>query len=130
VSNLRSISPFFIVANLQTSVAFYKDKLGFELQYMGPAEDPYFAIVGRDQVSIMLKQIAADILPIPNHSRHEWARLDAHIYAADPDRLFEEYQTRGITFFKTIEVNTDNLRGFEIKDADGYVLFFGRPEKN
>jgi hypothetical protein len=25
---------------------------------------------------------------------------------------------------------TDGLRGFELKDADGYVLFFGRPREN
>jgi hypothetical protein len=23
--------------------------------------------------------------------------------------------------------NDDGLRGFEVKDADGYMLFFGRP---
>ena len=25
-------------------------------------------------------------------------------------------------------IGDDGLRGFELKDADGYVLFFGRPE--
>jgi hypothetical protein len=24
----------------------------------------------------------------------------------------------------------DGLRGFELKDADGYVFFFGRPREN
>ncbi|MDN5288155.1 MAG: hypothetical protein JWR38_4429 [Mucilaginibacter sp.] len=128
MSNLTYVSPFFIVSNLKASVTFYVDKLGFEVRYIGPDGDPFFAIVGRDQISIMLKAIAADIKPVPNHTRHEWARWDAFIHAAEPDALFEEYSSGGVTFRKSIQDDDDGLRGFEVADADGYVLFFGRPK--
>jgi catechol 2,3-dioxygenase-like lactoylglutathione lyase family enzyme len=128
MANLSSIAPFFIVDKLTKSVSFYVDKLGFEVWYTGPDGDPYFAIVGRENVSIMLKGIAPDVQPVPNHTRHPWARLDAHIFAADPETLYEEYQSRGVTFRQPLMVNTDKLLGFEVADADGYVLFFGRPE--
>jgi catechol 2,3-dioxygenase-like lactoylglutathione lyase family enzyme len=124
--NLTYVSPFFIVVNLKASLSFYVDKLGFEIRFVGPDDDPYFAIVGRDNISIMLKEIAADIKPVPNHTRHEWARWDAFIYAMDPDALFGEYQAGDIAFHRPIQDDNDGLRGFEIKDADGYVLFFGR----
>jgi len=127
MSNLTSIWPFFIVSRLKDSVSFYVNKLGFELKYTGPEGDPFWAIVGRDMISIMLKEIAEDIKPIPNHTRHEWARWDAYISTADPDALFEEYSSGGVTFHQAIKDDEDGLRGFEIKDADGYVLFFGRP---
>jgi len=127
MSNLTYISPFFIVADLKTAVSFYTRKLGFEIRYTGPAEDPYWAIVGRDNISIMLKAITPDIKPIPNHTRHEWARWDAYISAADPDSLFEEYRAVGVSFHQPLKDDGDGLRGFEVKDADGYVLFFGRP---
>jgi len=32
-----------------------------------------------------------------------------------------------VPFRKPLHTNSDNLKGFEIEDADGYVLFFGRP---
>jgi catechol 2,3-dioxygenase-like lactoylglutathione lyase family enzyme len=127
MTNLTHIWPFFIVANLKISVSFYVDKLGFEIRYIGPDDDPYWAIVGRDNVSIMLKAIAADVKPIPNHTRHEWAPWDAYISTAEPDTLFDEYRSNDVSFSKPIHNNSDNLRGFEIEDADGYVLFFGRP---
>ena len=127
MANLTSIWPFFIVSRLKDSVSFYINKLGFELKYTGPEGDPFWAIVGRDMISIMLKEIAEDIKPIPNHTRHEWARWDAYISTADPDALFEEYSSGGVTFHHAIKDDEDGLRGFEIKDADGYVLFFGRP---
>lgn len=128
MTNLTHIWPFFIVENLKISVSFYVNKLGFEVQYTGPDDDPYWAIVGRDTISIMLKAITPDVKPIPNHTRHEWAPWDAYISAADPDTLFEEYLSKGVAFEKPIHDNSDNLRGFEIADADGYVLFFGCPK--
>jgi predicted lactoylglutathione lyase len=127
MTNLTYISPFFIVTSLKASVLFYVEKLGFQIRHMGPDAAPYWAIVGRDNISIMLKTIAPDIKPIPNHTRHAWASWDAYISTVEPDELFEEYRTNGVKFVKPIHDNSDNLRGFEIEDADGYVLFFGRP---
>lgn len=125
--NLAYISPNFIVADLKAAVSFYTSLLGFEVRYIAPDDKPFFAIVGREEISIMLKAIAPDIRPIPNHTRHEWARLDAFIYVSDPDSLFEEYRARGVRFWKPLKDDADGLRGFEVTDADGYVLFFGRP---
>ena len=125
--NLAYISPFFIVANLNTAVSFYTGRLGFEVRYMTPADAPFFAIVGREEISILLKATATDIKPAPNHTLHEWARWDAFIYTADPDSLFQEYRAEGVTSHQPLQDDGDGLRGFEVTDADGYVLFFGRP---
>lgn len=128
MTNLNYISPSFIVGNLKAAVSFYVNKVGFEVQHISPDENPFFAIVGRDNVSIMLKEITPDIKPIPNSKRHEWARWDAYISTADPDTLFNEYRSNGVSFKQSIQDDDDGLRGFEITDADGYVLFFGRPK--
>jgi hypothetical protein len=42
--------------------------------------------------------------------------------------LFEEYRSRGVVFRQPIRDDDDGLRGFEVMDADEYVLFFGRPK--
>jgi len=80
MSDLVFISPFFIVADLQDSVSFYVGKLGFRVQYMGPEEGPYFAMIGRGPVSLMLKSSGQ---PVPNHTRYDWARWDAFISVTD-----------------------------------------------
>src|SRR6478672_2890495 len=85
--NLESISPFFIVKNLQASISHYIERFGFKLDFQGPADDVYYGHVSRDGIGIMLKAILPDVLPCPNRTRHEWARWDAYIYTLDPDSL-------------------------------------------
>ncbi|MGB7169232.1 MAG: hypothetical protein WBD32_09535 [Acidobacteriaceae bacterium] len=54
-------------------------------------------------------------------------RLDAFVYAPEPDALAEEFLAHGTTFSTPLKDTHDGLRGFEVTDPDGYVLFFGRP---
>ena len=110
--------------DLQASVDYYTDRLGFQLDFEGPADDPYYARVSRDGIGIMLKAILPDVLPCPNHTRHEWARWDAYIYTLDSDALFDEFSQRGVSFVKQLSFIDEGLWGFELTDADGYVLAF------
>jgi hypothetical protein len=78
----------------------------------------------RNLASIRPFFILKDVLPCPNHTRHEWARWDAYIYTLDPDALFEEFSQRGVSFVKKLSFIDEGLWGFELTDADGYVLAF------
>jgi hypothetical protein len=122
--NLVSITPFFIVKDLQTSILLYRERLGFQLDFQGPEGDVTYARVSRDGIGIMLKTISPGVLPRPNHTRHAWARWDAYIYTLDPDVLFDEFRQRDVRFVKDLSFIDAGLWGFEIADADGYVLAF------
>ena len=124
--NLASINPFFIVENLQASITYYMERLGFQLDFQGPNDDPYYARVSRDGIGIMLKAILPDVLPCPNRTRHEWARWDAYVYVLDPDALFAEFRERGASFVTELSFIDEGLWGFEVTDADGYVLAFAQ----
>jgi len=124
--NLSAICPFFIVKDLQVSIAWYIERLGFKLDFQGPDDDVYYGQVSRDGIGIMLKTITPDVLPVPNHTRHPWARWDAYIQAEDPDSLFHEFKQRGASFVKELSFIDGGLWGFEVRDADGYVIAFFR----
>jgi len=124
--NLASITPFFIVENLQVSISYYIERMGFQLDFQGPEGDPFYGKVSRDGIGIMLKAILPNVLPCPNHTRHEWARWDAYIYTLDPDTLFTEFKQNGVSFVKELSFIDTGLWGFEVADADGYVLAFFR----
>jgi catechol 2,3-dioxygenase-like lactoylglutathione lyase family enzyme len=124
---LGAISPFFIVREIGAAISFYRDRLGFRVTHVSPEPEPFFAIVERDGVAIFLKAIASDVGPLPNAARHPWARWDAFVSTPDPDALAAEFASRGVKACEPLANTQDGLRGFALADADGYVLFFGRP---
>lgn len=127
---IHCIAPCFIVRNVPAALAFYRDFLGFEITYQGPSEDDiFFGIVERGAAMIMMKAVGVE--PVPNHTRdvkQGIMRWDAYMYVPDPDALAAEFASRNVEFFLPISNNDDGLRGFEVKDADGYLLYFGRPK--
>jgi catechol 2,3-dioxygenase-like lactoylglutathione lyase family enzyme len=126
--DITGISPFFIVKDLAITLSFYRDRLGFEVIFQGPADDPFFGIVRRGRAMIMFKVVGVD--PLPNYMRESAARWDAYLDVPDPDALAAEFESRNIEFSKPLKDTDDGLRGFELKDSDGYVLFFGRPRRH
>lgn len=118
---------------MPAALLFYRDRFGFDITFQGPTDDDiFFGIVERGGAMIMLKDIGVD--PVPNYTRdiqQGIARWDAYLHVPDPDALEAEFASRNVAFFRSIKDNEggdDGLRGFEVQDADGYILFFGRPE--
>jgi catechol 2,3-dioxygenase-like lactoylglutathione lyase family enzyme len=126
---ISGIAPFFIVRNVPTALAFYRDRLGFDIAFQGPSDDDiFFGIVQRGGATIILKAIGVE--PVPNYTRDiekGIARWDAFLHVPDPDALAAEFSSRNVEFFLPLKEDyaEDGLRGFEVKDADGYLLFFG-----
>jgi len=128
-AEISGISPFFIVKNVPSSLAFYRDRLGFEVTFEGPEPgDIFFGIVRRGGAQILMKDVGLPSLPnCTRDIRQGFARWDAFVSVPDPDALAAEFASRGVEFSLPLEDTDDGLRGFELRDADGYVLFFGRP---
>jgi catechol 2,3-dioxygenase-like lactoylglutathione lyase family enzyme len=126
---IGSASPLFIVRDVPATLAYYRDKLGFEVTFEGPEpDDIFFGIVQRGSAMIMFKDV--DIDPVPNCTRdigHGIASWDAYVYVPDPDALYDEFVSRDVDFKMPLCDNSDNLRGFEVRDINGYILYFGRP---
>jgi catechol 2,3-dioxygenase-like lactoylglutathione lyase family enzyme len=128
-TKITGISPYFIVRHVPASLAFYRDQLGFEITFEGPEpDDIFFGIVRRGGAQILFKAIGVE--PVPNYTRdikQGLASWDAFVAVPDPDALAAEFASRNVEFSEPLKDTDDGLRGFELRDADGYVLFFGRP---
>src|SRR5690242_13840325 len=90
------IAPFFVVRDVPAALAFYRDRLGFEIMYQGPEPgDIFFGMVERGAAMIMMKAIGVD--PVPNHTREVGkgtAPWDAYLAVPDPDALAAEFSSR------------------------------------
>ena len=133
-TTISAISPFFIVADVPAALSFYRDMLGFQVAFRGPTpEDEFFGIVRRDGAMIMVKALGVvsdgkevSVEPVPNYNRKPAVSWDAYLETPDPDELAAEFASRGVAFSVPLTDSDDGLRGFVIKDLDGYGLFFGR----
>ena len=107
---LAGVVPILRVEDLDTSVAYYVEKLGFELQWR---DDP-LASVGRGRTSLMLS--AGD----QGHAG-TWVWIGA----SDVDELYAEFATRGARLRHPPTNYPWGSRECQITDPDGHVLRFG-----
>jgi len=126
---ISGIAPFFIVKNVPAALSFIATVSGSTSRFKGPTlTTSSSALSSGGAAMIMLKDVGVD--PLPNYTRDVkkgWARWDAYLHVPDPDALAAEFSSRNVELAQPLKDDDDGLRGFELKDADGYVLFFGRP---
>src|SRR5262250_2664148 len=114
------IAPFFIVNDVPAALAFYRDRLGFDITFQGPEpDDIFFGIVERGAAMIMFKAVGVN--PVPNYTRdvkQGIARWDAYLHVPDPDALAAEFASRNVLFAEPLADTDDGLRGFALEDAN------------
>ena len=118
---IRQIAPLFFTTNIPATLAYYKDKLGFEClsTWLDP---PVYAIVARDQQVIHFRCAEP---PTPNPDKYPDELLDAYLFVEDADLLYAEYAAGGVEFTRGLADTPWHCREFVLKDCDGRLLAFG-----
>lgn len=118
---IRRIAPQFFTMDIPATLAYYKDKLGFEClsTWLDP---PAYAIVARDQHTIHFRCAEP---PTSNPDKYADELLDAYLFIEDADALYAEYAARGVEFTRGLANTPWNAREFVVKDCDGCLLAFG-----
>ena len=118
---IRQVAPQFFSIDIPGTLAYYKDKLGFEC--VGTWQDPpVYAIVKRDQHAIHFRCAEP---PTANPSKYSDELLDAYVLIEDADSLYAEFAARGVEFIRELADTPWRSREFVVKDCDGRLLAFG-----
>ena len=123
MATLTGVSPVLLVADLDRSVAFFRDGLGFECRVYG--HPPNFATASRDEATILLA-LAADAERIVPNWRIVDKTWDAYIRVDDADAVYAELQERGAKIDYTIYDAPHGFREFGVRDPDGHDIAFGQ----
>lgn len=109
-ATLGEVTPILRVADLDASIAYYVERLGFELQWRA---DPV-ASVGRDRTSLMLAE-------------GDQGRPGTWVWvaASDVDALYAEFAGRGARLRHPPANYPWGSRECQVTDPDGHVLRFG-----
>ena len=118
---IRQIAPQFFTVDIPSTLAYYRDKLGF--QCLGTWQDPpVYAIVARDQRAIHFRFAEP---PTANPNKYAYELLDAYVLVEDVDSLYAEYAARGVEFTRGLANTPWHSREFVVRDCDGRLLAFG-----
>jgi uncharacterized glyoxalase superfamily protein PhnB len=118
---IRQIAPQFFTTDIPGTLAYYKDKLGFECR--GTWDDPpIYAIVARDKHAIHFRCAEP---PTANPNKYSDELLDAYLSVEDADALYSEYAAKGVQFARELGDTPWHTREFVIKDDEGRLLAFG-----
>ena len=118
-TRLNGIAPQFLVDDLDRAIAYYRDKLGFELDF---EYQSFYASVTRDGFAIHLKH--APKLAADRAHRKQNEHLDAYISVSGIRGLFSELETRGAQVIKPLEARPWACLDFYVEDPDGYIICF------
>jgi uncharacterized glyoxalase superfamily protein PhnB len=118
---IRQIAPQFFTTRMAATLAYYKDRLGFDC--VGTWDDPpVYAIVARDEHRIHFRFAEP---PKPNPDKYADELLDAYLFIEDADALYAEYVARGVEITRALGDTPWRAREFVVKDCDGRLLAFG-----
>jgi catechol 2,3-dioxygenase-like lactoylglutathione lyase family enzyme len=121
-AHLIGIAPQFLVDDLNTAITYYRDKLGFSLDF---CYESFYASVSRNGVSIHLKCAPKTVSDRAHRKQHE--HLDVYITVTGVGTLHDELQSRGALITKPLEERPWSCRDFYVEDPDGYILCFSEP---
>lgn len=128
---INALVPELIVTNLQQSLLFYCDVLGFKVEYDRPEDN--FALLSFGASQIMLEQDLHDDSPwrVGPLERPFGRGMNLSIECPDARRLVVALESAGYALRKPIETcwyrSNDQHFGqlnFLVSDPDGYLLRF------
>lgn len=118
---IAAIAPQFLVDDIHKSTAYYRDALGFEIDFV---YESFYAGVSRDGISIHLKCAPKTVADRAHRRQNE--HLDAFIDVSGIAALFEELKSRGAKILRPLERQPWDCIDFHVEDPDGYILCFSQ----
>ena len=98
IAHLTGVAPQFLVDDLDRAIAYYRDKLGFELDF---EYQSFYAAVSRDGFAIHLKCAPKPAGEREHRKRNE--HLDAYFAVSGIRHLVSELKMRGAHVLKPLE---------------------------
>jgi catechol 2,3-dioxygenase-like lactoylglutathione lyase family enzyme len=118
---LSHIAPVFRVADLTRALTFYRDTMGFELEF---CYEDFYASVRRDGCHVHLQ--CAPPSPRDQAAFERAEHLDACVIVQDADALSRSLAVAGATFSVPLRRMPYGVE-FYVRDPDGYILGFVEP---
>ena len=119
--SLKPAVPILLVRDVTASAAFFRDKLGFQIDFLY-GEPPFYGAVSRGAACLHLRFVHR-----PNFAElasREVSLILATVEVSDVRALFEEFARRGVEFAQEPTGQVWGGTDFHVRDPDGNVISF------
>jgi lactoylglutathione lyase len=123
---LKKLTPNLVVSNVERSIAFYRDALGFAVTTTVPDASPFvFAILQSGGVEIFLNAPEPAIAEYPAFAKRPiGGTLTLYIDVQGIKSLYDTLKST-VPIVNPLEKKFYGVTEFVIQDPDGYLITFG-----
>lgn len=115
------------VADVAASCAFYKDKLGFAVEFMC-GDPPFYALVVRDRARLTLRGVHEPVFVAGVREREGLLSASLTLATAtEATQLYQTYQAAGAPMQHPLKQETWGATTFVVRDPDGNLILFAGP---
>ena len=123
-AKLRSAAPVFLVGDIASTMSWYQTNLGFNADAFPESPPHSFCILSRDDVVIMLQQLA-DYENPDVYKRREGGVWNVYLTTEGVRQLYEAVsRLSDVTVLEPLHVQPYGQTEFVVKDPNGYTLVF------
>jgi catechol 2,3-dioxygenase-like lactoylglutathione lyase family enzyme len=126
------ITPNVVVADMEASLRFYRDVLGFSVSQTVPEKAPFiFAWMKRDDAELFLNQHQEPQpgRPDPLAGRPIGGTLSLYMPMKGIEDLLKTIEEHGIKIAIPLHKEFYGMTEFAVLDPDGYLLIFAEPQE-
>jgi len=116
--------PVIFVANVQASAEFFRNTLGFSIDFLH-GKPPFYGSVSRDGACVHLKFVHEPVLAVGPQDRD--GLINAFIEVENVKALYAEYVAAGAILAQKLKKQAWGGRDFVVRDPDGNGLCFVGP---
>jgi catechol 2,3-dioxygenase-like lactoylglutathione lyase family enzyme len=123
---LKHVIPILLVRDVTASAKFFRQKLGFEIDFLHGLP-PFYGAVSRDGVYLHLRFVHEPFFA--QAAALEESVIVASIEVSNVQALFEEFKGRGVEFAQRLKKQAWGGTDFHVRDPDGNAISFVTYEK-
>jgi len=120
------IVPQLTAADLESSVAFYRDQFEFSVVMLDPPDSPVFAALEREDASLFLvsqgsREEPYQLADLAKHKRGVGVRL--YFEVDDAKEIYDRLVKQGVKILRELSYNErEDYTEFSLADPDGYEI--------
>jgi catechol 2,3-dioxygenase-like lactoylglutathione lyase family enzyme len=114
-------TPVVFVTDVQESAQFYRDSLGFSIDFLH-GQPPFYGSVSRNGACMHLKFVHEPVFTPGPEDRDGFIMVFTEV--ENVKALFAEYVARGVTFAQRLQKEAWGGHDFIVRDPDGNMLCF------